>query len=467
MSMSVKDPQLASSLTRVDLSDSGNRRELLAFDEVLDDRPGDVLGRVLPAGAQHHDRHTAGLLQAAGVRELVTTSRGAQDRLRPAVADLLDDVAGQDRTCTQRPVEGEQVVDAGNHPTATLERPTDRCPLTRTDRLTIGRDTEHFVLARRDRFAVEPGAGHAGWLEDLLTQDLRPPRGLVDGAYVASVSEQGADLPNCVDTASYDAATFRTRVSFPRSCFGNPAEIRFLANTRYNLVNPLNSPNIFYQDQSPNYINEMPAFSEAAARARIATSLSSAVSSSTVTYGESTTVSGKLTRSSNGKVLSGQKVGLYRKYPGGSYAKIATATTNSKGNVSFSVKPSKNASYQLRHKYAGRNGPGYDSVRSAARTIQVRTKVGLAASTTRPKAGTTVKLSATVSPKHAGHDVVLQRRRADGTWKTVARSTLNSSSSRTFKVTAGSKTVGTYRVVVPKHHDHAKGTSPKVTIKLG
>jgi hypothetical protein len=104
--------------------------------------------------------------------------------------------------------------------------------------------------------------------------------------------------------------------------------------------------------------------------------------------------------------------------------------------VSFSVKPSRNATYRLRYAYAGASGPGFDTVASKGRSIQVAPKVTLDHSATKVASGTTVKLTTKVSPKHAGKEVRLQKRRADGTWKTVQTGKLNAESTRTFQVTA-------------------------------
>jgi hypothetical protein len=106
-------------------------------------------------------------------------------------------------------------------------------------------------------------------------------------------------------------------------------------------------------------------------------------------------------------------------------------------------------------------------VRSVTRTIKVRPKATLSASATTVKSGATVKLTTKVAPKLAGKEVLLQRRKSDGSWKTVQKGKLDATSARTFSVKASTSTKGSYRVFVPKSDIHADGVSPVVTIKLG
>jgi hypothetical protein len=51
---------------------------------------------------------------------------------------------------------------------------------------------------------------------------------VVDGKYTGLLwADSDATEPTCTAAATYDQATFRHRVSFPRTCLGNPASFRF------------------------------------------------------------------------------------------------------------------------------------------------------------------------------------------------------------------------------------------------
>ncbi|WP_052665679.1 S-layer homology domain-containing protein [Nitriliruptor alkaliphilus] len=190
-----------------------------------------------------------------------------------------------------------------------------------------------------------------------------------DDAYVGEVWHHNADQATCSGTVAYHAATFTTSVKVPRTCLGSPAEVRYVAVNRYTFL----EPGTYYEDQSPDQgpPGSLAVLSNPAARTRIATSLSSAVSASSVPAFSKVTVSGKLTRTDGGAAVTGQKVTLQRRPTGGSFATIATTTTDSKGNVSFTIAPTASASYRLVHSYAGRTGPGFDSATSPTRTIDV------------------------------------------------------------------------------------------------
>ncbi|WP_052665683.1 S-layer homology domain-containing protein [Nitriliruptor alkaliphilus] len=190
---------------------------------------------------------------------------------------------------------------------------------------------------------------------------------VLDGAYVGEVWHSQADQATCSGTVAYHAATFTTSLKVPRTCLDSPAEIRVYAYSRY----MVSAPDTAYHDWAPDQGGGTPVLSDPAARTRIATSLSSAVSASSVPAFSKVTVSGKLTRTDGGAAVTGQKVTLQRRPTGGSFATIATTTTDSKGNVSFTIAPTASASYRLVHSYAGRTGPGFDSATSPTRTIDV------------------------------------------------------------------------------------------------
>jgi len=132
-----------------------------------------------------------------------------------------------------------------------------------------------------------------------------------------------------------------------------------------------------------------------------------------VTYGGSTSVSGKTSSGDSGDsvVITSRPLGA------SSAQQVATVTTGAGGNFSTTVKPSIETVYTATWKGAS----------SQSVMIQVRPKVTLAKlSSTRLLARVTSSIS------YAGHFVLLQRRTSFG-WVTKARLPLGQSSGRLFK----------------------------------
>jgi hypothetical protein len=106
------------------------------------------------------------------------------------------------------------------------------------------------------------------------------------------------------------------------------------------------------------------------------------------------------------------------------------------------------------------------STESSRRTVQVRPKLTLASSHATINLGRATTLTGKVRPAHAGAEVVLQARRPDGTWAPVSTHELDADSrfSIRFRPTKGG--THTVRVKLPKHADHASGSSPRVAVQV-
>jgi subtilisin family serine protease len=194
--------------------------------------------------------------------------------------------------------------------------------------------------------------------------------------------------------------------------------------------------------------------------------LTSAVSTSKVTYGASTTVSGKLTRAGTTTALNGRSVRVQmrtRQADGtwSSWSNVSSVTTNSSGNYSLTHKTPRNAQY--RTVFTG-SGTDLGSV-SPNRSVSVAPKVTSSLSTTSMTLGKTAKLTGTVSPNLSGRTATLQRRRSDGTWANVTSQKLSSTSTYSFSIKPTKKGTFTYRVVVPAAAPYATGVSPARSLK--
>jgi hypothetical protein len=190
----------------------------------------------------------------------------------------------------------------------------------------------------------------------------------------------------------------------------------------------------------------------------VASSVTIAAAPNPILYGHSVTISGKLTA----KTVAGVFVTLEAApYPYSSFVPVAMAPTDSQGGYVFAQSPKLNTEYRVMAK-------SKPHAASTTLLVQVRTRVSLHLSTTTPAVGTRVKFSGSVTPAHDGQMVLIQRRRLNGTFVTVASTTLlhttTGASSYNKKVRINAS--GTYRVIKPHDADHATGLSGtrKITV---
>jgi serine protease len=194
------------------------------------------------------------------------------------------------------------------------------------------------------------------------------------------------------------------------------------------------------------------------------TRISIAQSTSAVTYGGSVTYSGKITRADNGASVAGAAVQLYARQKGSAtWRLLRTVTSTSTGTLSFAYKPSAGNDFQWRY-----NSGNTTLMGSGSSTVftGVRTAVTAGLNRTSVPLGGTVAISGSVSPKHAGQLVYLQRYVGGGTWANVTTATLSSTSVYSFHPKPTTRATWTYRVVKPADIDHLTGVSPSRSVKV-
>lgn len=139
---------------------------------------------------------------------------------------------------------------------------------------------------------------------------------------------------------------------------------------------------------------------------------------STVTAGQSVTLTAKLTRTDTGEPLAGQTVQLLRMQAGQkTWHRMTSATTNSGGLVYFPRKPHRNTSWQLA--FAG--GHQYAAATATVST-PVRPAVTMAADDKSVTVGQWVHLSGTIYPTTSRIRLIRQVL-TDGTWVTAQQAT--------------------------------------------
>ena len=129
---------------------------------------------------------------------------------------------------------------------------------------------------------------------------------------------------------------------------------------------------------------------------------------------------------------------------------VATATTDSAGKFSFARRPRLHTQYRV----------NIGGLVSPLVTVLVRHRVSLFLSDRTPRSGQRVRFSGRSCPTHDGAVVSIQKRTSTGSWRTVRRTRLREASrcsvySRRLRVFHD----GTFRTVVARDADHARGFS--------
>jgi hypothetical protein len=168
-----------------------------------------------------------------------------------------------------------------------------------------------------------------------------------------------------------------------------------------------------------------------------------------------------LTRA-GGTPVPGAAIAVKTKASGATvWSALSTVHTSVSGGWTITTKPGANRSY--RAMFAGDAGDRAST--SAIVTVTVRPKITLNLSDSKVRLGATVKFTGSVAPQHKVRTVSLQRWQG-GKWVTKKTATLGSTSRFSIAWKTTSTKDFSWRVVLPKHSDHAAGVSPsrKLTV---
>ncbi|MCW3047807.1 MAG: peptidase and in kexin sedolisin [Solirubrobacterales bacterium] len=175
-----------------------------------------------------------------------------------------------------------------------------------------------------------------------------------------------------------------------------------------------------------------------------------------VTWGQTTTFTGKVTGSGAATTVEIQR----DPYPfGDGFAMQRSIATAKNGSFSVALLATVNTQYR-----AVATGP--NAATSPTVLVRVRPKVGLSLSTATPTAGSTVRFFGSVKPPHDASPVSIQKRTATGSWTTVARAVLRAAGTTrsAYSKLVTIRRAGTYRVKIAAHGDHLSGVSRERTI---
>ena len=181
-------------------------------------------------------------------------------------------------------------------------------------------------------------------------------------------------------------------------------------------------------------------------------SLSLAITPNPVTEGHKATISGTLT----GGTVAAQTVVLWQRLAGQSaFSNVAHAETNATGAYQFLRAVKTNAEWYAQ----------VGSVESSTVAEPVLARIVLRRSRSRPAAGKKFKLSASISPGHAGDRVTLQLLRGRR-WVTIARPKLGGHSSFALTRRAPAHSVERFRVVLAADARNARSVSSVVVVTV-
>ena len=169
-------------------------------------------------------------------------------------------------------------------------------------------------------------------------------------------------------------------------------------------------------------------------------------SATTIKFGGTVTLSGKLNGSNN----SGRQVTVEQDpFPVDTFTNAGTATTNATGDWSLAQKPAVNTRYMARSGNAD----------SKPVDVTVRPAISLTVSDRTPRAGSSVRFSGQLCPEHDGTAIALQRRFGKQ-WRTLRKPVLKdipggtcSSYSKRLRV----RKDGAYRMRFLGDADHVAG----------
>jgi len=184
-----------------------------------------------------------------------------------------------------------------------------------------------------------------------------------------------------------------------------------------------------------------------------AADLTIGVDDSPVTYGSSTTITGRLKGT---KTRSGITVNLQKKpYPyTGDYATTKTTTTRANGSYKFGgVAPTENSRFRV-------ISSSPDALSDEV-VVEVAIKVVLRLSDSTPHKRENIRFYGTASPEHDGRMVYIQRKSHTGRWHSVKKTTLKDAGSELsrFSKHYRIRRDGTFRARVFHDSDHEDGTS--------
>ena len=183
-----------------------------------------------------------------------------------------------------------------------------------------------------------------------------------------------------------------------------------------------------------------------------ATTLTLAASPTSILYGGTVQLSGRLQQASTAEGIAGATLTLERRPKGGtSWTALATVTTTSDGTLdpTQAVTPQAHTEYRLRHP----DTPFYAASTSPTVTVLVGVRLTARSNRTSMALGRTATISGQVVPAHRGQRIRLQHKQGR-TWRTVQAKTLPATGRYYFNLRPRATGISGWRIYKASDSDH-------------
>jgi Lamin Tail Domain/Fibronectin type III domain len=183
-----------------------------------------------------------------------------------------------------------------------------------------------------------------------------------------------------------------------------------------------------------------------------ATTLTLAASPTSILYGGTVQLSGRLRQADTAQGIAGESLFLERRPKGGtSWTALATVTTGSDGTLdpTQTATPQANTEYRLRHPAT----PFYAASTSPTRTVLVGVRLTARSNRTHMALGRTATISGQVVPAHRGQRIRLQHKQGR-TWRTTQAKTLPASGRYSFNLRPRATGTSGWRIYKASDTDH-------------
>ena len=182
-----------------------------------------------------------------------------------------------------------------------------------------------------------------------------------------------------------------------------------------------------------------------------------------VLWGRAIAISGRLRGNDNeGKTIELQQ----NPHPfSGAFKSASTTTTDAQGDYSFTgIRPLSHTQYRVEANLNPDETSGNE-------VVLVRKKINRRVDDRTPNRGDTVTFSGRVTPPHDGDTIQLQRRRASGSWRTMANVTLEDAGTTRPNSSAYEHGIrifrdGVWRARIKADEDHLGNRSRRVRINV-
>ncbi|HEX3802819.1 MAG TPA: hypothetical protein VHV75_08285 [Solirubrobacteraceae bacterium] len=182
-------------------------------------------------------------------------------------------------------------------------------------------------------------------------------------------------------------------------------------------------------------------------------------SAAVIADGQPVTISGTLYAAGSTTPQPNTQVTLYGKQIHGAFKALASGTTDSSGNYTFTQIPLHNAVYLV-------ETAGGAHEQTAHLYVGVQDVVTISASASTIAVGAPVTISGTATPEHSGHVIYLQEQNSAGDWVNVESGYVSASSTYSFSYTPGQLGTLQLRVAITGGPVNVGNVSTPVTVTV-